>query len=248
MWQYMLACTISPHEEVALEACEFWLCLAETQTPECRAALQVALPRLLPSLLRCMKYTEMDIFALNVCNKFFIASDSNQGDEDDWAQSDRDTDVRPATLHVRSQHVVGGDDEEGEDSDDDDEDQAENWNLRKSLFTPPRLLQPSIPASLLLQGKCAAAALDVISTIYGDAILPLILPPIFECLKCAEWEQREASILAIGAIAEGLSPCCSHTLLHTSSHDCRLLRWHQRTSPAARSVSAPDSRPGQGAP
>ncbi len=54
-------------------------------------------------------------------------------------------------------------------------------------------------------GKCAAAALDILSSAYGDALLSSVLPVLTEYLKSDKWELHEVAILAIGAVAEGPS-------------------------------------------
>lgn len=54
-----------PNEQVALEACEFWLSLAEQ--PVCKEVLPPHLSILVPILVRGMKYSEVDIFLLQVC-------------------------------------------------------------------------------------------------------------------------------------------------------------------------------------
>jgi hypothetical protein len=79
-----------------------------------------------------------------------------------------------------------------EEEDDDDDEEPEDWTLR----------------------KCAAAGLDVMSTVYGDEcadehkgpggdILALLLPHLHAILQSPEWQVRESGILALGAIAEG---------------------------------------------
>jgi hypothetical protein len=62
--QYMLMRTQDPDEGVALEACEFWLSLAEQ--PICKEALSPHLTRLVPILVRGMKYSEIDVILLKV--------------------------------------------------------------------------------------------------------------------------------------------------------------------------------------
>lgn len=62
--EYMLVRTQDPDEGVALEACEFWLSLAEQ--PICRDVLGPSLNRLVPVLVRGMKYSELDIILLKV--------------------------------------------------------------------------------------------------------------------------------------------------------------------------------------
>lgn len=66
--EYMLVRTQDNDEGVALEACEFWLSLAEQTI--CRDVLSAHLNRLVPILVRGMKYSEIDIILLkvNICN------------------------------------------------------------------------------------------------------------------------------------------------------------------------------------
>lgn len=61
----MLIRTQDPDEGVALEACEFWLSLAEQEV--CREVLPAHLDRLIPILVKGMKYSEIDIILLKVC-------------------------------------------------------------------------------------------------------------------------------------------------------------------------------------
>lgn len=62
--QYMLMRTQDPDEGVALEACEFWLSLADQ--PICKEALSPHLTRLVPILVQGMKYSEIDVILLKV--------------------------------------------------------------------------------------------------------------------------------------------------------------------------------------
>ncbi|TRY86190.1 hypothetical protein DNTS_030231 [Danionella cerebrum] len=109
-------------ENVALEACEFWLTLAEQ--PICKEALSGHLVQLIPILVNGMKYSEIDIILL-------------KGDvEEDDNVPDSEQDIKPRFHKSRTvtlQHE-GGEGEEGEDIDedeDDDDDTLSDWNLRK---------------------------------------------------------------------------------------------------------------------
>uniref|UniRef100_H3CCA7 Transportin-1 n=1 Tax=Tetraodon nigroviridis TaxID=99883 RepID=H3CCA7_TETNG len=108
--QYMLQRTQDPDENVALEACEFWLTLAEQ--PVCKEMLSGHLMQLVPVLVNGMKYSEIDIILL-------------KGDvEEDEAVPDSDQDIKPRFHKSRTvtlQHE-GGENEESEDIDDDDDD------------------------------------------------------------------------------------------------------------------------------
>jgi len=60
----MLLRTQDADDSVALEACEFWLSLAEL--PMCRDVLTAHIGKLVPVLIRGMKYSEIDIILLKV--------------------------------------------------------------------------------------------------------------------------------------------------------------------------------------
>ncbi|KAG0590810.1 hypothetical protein KC19_1G128300 [Ceratodon purpureus] len=62
--------------------------------------------------------------------------------------------------------------------------------------------------------KCSAAGLDILSTVFKDEILPVLMPLVQVRLALgddARWEEKEAAILALGAVAEG---CISGLLPH----------------------------------
>ncbi len=176
---------------MALEACEFWLSLADE--PVCKEALEPHLSKLIPVLVRGMKYSEIDIILL-------------RGDvEDDQMVPDREEDIRPRFHRSRSHQAGGAGDlgtsptaahggagggdggangagsESDDDDGDDDDSTLSDWNLR----------------------KCSAAALDVLASVFRNDLLPVLLPILKETLFHQEWEIKESGILALGAIAEG---------------------------------------------
>ncbi|XP_063238810.1 transportin-1 [Bacillus rossius redtenbacheri] len=169
--EYMLLRTQDPDEGVALEACEFWLSLAEQTI--CKEALSRYLERLVPVLVKGMKYSEIDVILL-------------KGDvEDDEMIPDREEDIRPR-FHKSRTHTVKHADENGEEDEDDDDgmdddNSLSDWNLR----------------------KCSAAALDVLANVFREDLLPVLVPILKETLFHPEWEIKESGILALGAIAEG---------------------------------------------
>uniref|UniRef100_A0A9J8A5X0 Transportin 1 n=1 Tax=Cyprinus carpio carpio TaxID=630221 RepID=A0A9J8A5X0_CYPCA len=120
--EYMLQRTQDQDENVALEACEFWLTLAEQ--PVCKEVLSGHLPKLIPVLVNGMKYSEIDIILL-------------KGDvEEDEAIPDNEQDIRPRfhrSRTVAQQHEGGDSIEEEEDDEDDldDDETISDWNLRK---------------------------------------------------------------------------------------------------------------------
>jgi len=177
--EYMMIRTQDSSDYVALEACEFWLSLAEH--PICKDALRPHLPKLLPILVRGMKYSDLDIILL-------------KGDEENESVPDRSEDIKPR-FH-KSRHTIknepmenssAGDEFNQDDNDNDSDDGIEDdttlsdWNLR----------------------KCSAAALDVLASVFREEMLPVILPLLKETLFHQEWVVKESGILALGAIAEG---------------------------------------------
>lgn len=62
--QYMMERTQDNDDGVSLESCEFWLSLAEQTV--CREVLAPYIDRLLPILVKGMKYSEIDIILLKV--------------------------------------------------------------------------------------------------------------------------------------------------------------------------------------
>lgn len=87
-------------------------------------------------------------------------------------------------VFYRSKHSKqeGMNDDKEEDDYLEDEDGGSDWNLR----------------------KCSAASLDALSSLYGsEHILPFLLPALEEGLSHTDPWVREASILSLGAIAEG---------------------------------------------
>ncbi|KAK5608335.1 Transportin-2 [Crenichthys baileyi] len=172
--QYMLQRTQDPDENVALEACEFWLTLAEQ--PICKEALSGHLMQLIPVLVNGMKYSEIDIILL-------------KGDvEEDEAVPDSEQDIKPRfhksrTVTLQHEGGEGEEDEdiEDDDDDDDDDDALTDWNLR----------------------KCSAAALDVLANVFRDDLLPHLLPLLKGLLFHPDWVVKESGILVLGAIAEG---------------------------------------------
>lgn len=69
--EFMLIKSQDENEDIALEACEFWLAFAEKKCM-CKEVIGPILPRLLPILIKSMKYSEADICALKVSNLFYF--------------------------------------------------------------------------------------------------------------------------------------------------------------------------------
>ena len=173
--------------DLALEAAEFWLTIAEHRQ-KLAGSLGPYLEKIVPTLLECMVYSEDDIARL-------------EGDRDDADQEDREQDIKPnfatskrgkllvpnstngsngaSGTHTPadlSDGEIEEDDEDGGDGDPEDE-----WNLR----------------------KCSAAALDLLANSFPERIFHISLPYLKNNLQNPEWPMREAAVLAFGALADG---------------------------------------------
>lgn len=180
-------------EELACDAAEFWLAIGEHDA--LWRSLGPYLNKIIPVLLDSMVYSEEDIAML-------------EGGEDDAEEDDREQDIKPkfakskgakafsngdggaesvqnGGTYAKIEDVDPDDDlDEGEieESDDDDDGNPEDrWNLR----------------------KCSAAALDVFATDFRGPVFETILPYLMTNLRHEDWPQREAAVLALGAVAEG---------------------------------------------
>lgn len=177
--------------DLALDAAEFWLCVGESR--RLCPSLGPFLGQIVPVLLESMVYDEEDILRL-------------EGDADDADQEDRQEDLKPqfATTktprmatngHVGTNGEVTQSSKTNSNTTDDDLSEGEieesddgnpgsledRWNLR----------------------KCSAAALDVLASHFHGAVFAITLPYLTENLRHQEWPNREAAVLAIGAVADG---------------------------------------------
>lgn len=168
--------------EVASEAAEFWLTLGEHDVQN--VLLEPYLGKIVPTLLESMVYSEEDMERLG-------------GEGDDMDEEDKKEDIKPVFAKSKprmpngaeTSDANGSSKEEGELSDEEaeledelgSEDPEDKWNLR----------------------KCSAAALDVIASAFGQTVFHIILPYLKQSLFHAEWQYREAAVLALGAVASG---------------------------------------------
>ncbi|KAI8320666.1 ARM repeat-containing protein [Martensiomyces pterosporus] len=209
---YMLHTTQNSNQEIAMEACEFWLSFCEQE--ELVGSLEPFLNKVIPTLMRGMVYSEEDLLMLD-------------NDDDDAVVPDSEQDIKPrhhrARTHDHQTEGAGassnddGDSDENDDDDDDydsddDDDVYAEWNLR----------------------KCSAASLDVMSTVFGDRILEFVLPVLREELASDDWRVKEAGILALGAIAEG---CMNGMEPHLPSLIPYLIQWFKHEKALVRSIS-----------
>ena len=133
----MLLRTQDDDETVALEACEFWLVLADQ--PMCYEVLKPHINTLIPVLVRSMKYSELDIILL-------------KGDlDEDQNVPDKEEDIKPrfhkSRMHsskpIRDngdnasenmgddQYMNDNEDDFDELDDDKDDEGVSEWNLSK---------------------------------------------------------------------------------------------------------------------
>ncbi|KAG5204502.1 Nuclear transport receptor Karyopherin-beta2/Transportin [Trichophyton interdigitale] len=171
--------------ELVLDASEFWIVAGEEK--QLRSALTPYLPKIIPVLLQNMVYDEEEAALI-------------AGKADDADEQDRPEDLKPQFAKTKSDRLASakeGEDTsngekkpapESEDSDDDDlsdgeieDDPEEEWTIRKS----------------------SATALDIFATVYHQPVFEIVLPYLREHLKNPSWAHREASVLALGAIADG---------------------------------------------
>jgi transportin-1 len=181
----MLTCTADKnYPDVALEACEFWLTFSSLDEDVCTTdmleTVEQLLPHLVPVLLRGMVYLPDQQEEL-VYRNYLEQTSSTE------AMSHK-----PVFHKAKSkgQKPDDNEDSEGDDYDEDDDfddDEGNSWTLR----------------------KCSAASLDSLSNLYGaEEILPALLPGLQEGFSSSDPWVQEASILALGAIAEG----CGETM------------------------------------
>ncbi|KAL0448093.1 UNVERIFIED_CONTAM: Transportin-1, partial [Sesamum latifolium] len=127
--------------------------------------------------------------------------------EEDGSLPDRDQDLKPR-FHSSRFHG-------SEDIEDEDDDIVNVWNLR----------------------KCSAAALDLLSNVFGDEILPTLMPIVQAKLSATgdeAWKDREAAVLALGAIGEG---CINGLYPHLSQIIAFLIPLLDDKFPLIRSIS-----------
>lgn len=175
--QYMVGRTQDSDPNVALEACEFWLALAEQ--PQCKSLLTNHIQDIVPILIKGMRYSAKDL------------SNLAAHDTTDSHVPDKESDCKPifAKNKNRGTTLMNGSDDSDNEFDLFADEISGDWTLR----------------------KCSAAALDVLSNVFQDQLLPSLLPILKEYLESQNWVVTEAGILVLGAIAEG---CMNGMLSH----------------------------------
>lgn len=100
--------------------------------------------------------------------------------EDDAFEEDKDEDIKPVAPRI----IKKRDEDEGSTDEEDEDDEGDidtQWNLR----------------------KCSASTLDVLTSILPREVMNIAFPFLREHLTSDRWYIREATVLALGAMAEG---------------------------------------------
>lgn len=170
------------NQELALDAAEFFFENSEKEVLQ--GVFEQHLGQIVPVLLESMIYNEDDQARL-------------ESEAEDAEEEDKEQDIKPqfATAKNGEKGISiktapngyafddddtseGEIDEFGDDYGDDPEDQ---WNLR----------------------RCSAASLDSFSTRFHGRVFEVTLPYLQENLNHKDWPNREAAVLALGAISAG---------------------------------------------
>ena len=135
--------------------------------------------------------------------------------EMDEEEEDKESDIRPfiAQSSEKSASDVKSSGAEGEGEEEEDEDEGyRSWNLRKS----------------------SAAGLDVLSNVFGDDLLPIMMPIVEQMMQQNDWRYTESAILALGAVAEG---CAMGLFPHLNEIVRFILPQVNHPHPLVRSIS-----------
>lgn len=137
-------------------------------------------PILLPRLLENTRYSEWD----------YLQMDDKQLQDENATCPDEAQDIAPqfhrtGTAGKRSE-AVNGESNQGDDDEEDEGSSKSTWGTDWTLR------------------KASAVVIDHLATIYGDRVLPILLPCIEARLQDTQhWELRETAVLTVGAIARG---------------------------------------------
>ena len=181
-------------EELSLDAAEFWLFVSED--PDLRAQLGPFLPKIVPVLLESMVYQEEDVLRL-------------EDEAEDADTEDREQDIKPqfASKKVSRGFSAAGPDANGSKN-------ADGINLSKANLGDeldegeveddiPDDEQGDDPEAQWNLRKCSAASLDVLAGLFHQDVFDATLPYLRANMVHSDWPNREAAVLAIGAIADG---------------------------------------------
>ena len=176
---------------LALDAAEFWLSIGEHKT--LCSSLGPYLHMIIPCLLESMVYGDDDIARLedeaedaeeedkveNIKPQFATSKAARSAPNGEATANGVNGDYKVSETVIDDDGLSEGEIEEfGDEGGGDPEDE---WNLR----------------------KCSAAALDVLATFFHKPVFDVTLPYLKDNLNHHDWPNREAAVLAIGAVADG---------------------------------------------
>lgn len=179
--QFMMQATSSSNAasnedegNVAMEACEFWLLFATLDENVITSEMMDTVERLLPQLIPIL------------LNSMVYSEDQRidliARNEMDMEEQQPQQAMKPVFHKSKRKHDGEGNADDDDEDDDDLDDDDNEWTLR----------------------KYAGASLDSLANLYGAAyVLPPLLPALQQGLASGDPWIQEASILALGAIAEG---------------------------------------------
>jgi transportin-1 len=185
------------------------------------------MPQLIPILLQNMVYSEeerIDILAQNELEQDFTGTQQSQFHQKPIFHRSRAKHNSTATGRTNeskdnedSDEEDDGYDQDDEDDDDEFEDRGAEWTLR----------------------KCAAASLDALANLYGpEPILPCLLPSLENGLSSTDPWIQEASILALGAVAEGCREAMEVHMVQLHPYLLNHLAAVQTPLPQVKSIAA----------
>ncbi|SSD61894.1 related to Importin subunit beta-2 [Saccharomycodes ludwigii] len=131
------------------------------------------LPSIIPALITHMCFDEEEILIVDSLN-----------DEDDSGVPDKDEDIKPLISSATKSKARPNEEEEDDDDNDvgtDGDEIDTSWSLR----------------------KCSAATLDSLTNLLPQDVIKISYPLLRQHLASEKWYVREATILALGAMAEG---------------------------------------------
>ncbi|KAI9814214.1 MAG: hypothetical protein M1827_003380 [Pycnora praestabilis] len=189
-------------QELALDAAEFWLCVGEHD--KLQASLGPYLSKIVPVLLESMVYSEDDVLML-------------EGGGDDAEQEDRVEDIKPQfakSKGARMQTAANGDESNSHDALEANGTSMGRSDSVATVYDEDELSEGEIeeyedeeegadPEDRWNLRKCSAAALDVLASVFHAPVFEVTLPYLMENLRHEEWPNREAAVLALGAVADG---------------------------------------------
>jgi transportin-1 len=172
---FMLQQTINHNNDsVAIEACEFWLLFANLEEGVMSGEMYETVEELLPQLI--------PILLQNMVYTAEQQIDLVARNELDIEEGQKPQEMKPVFHRTRNKHGGEGADDDDDDDDDMDDDDDNEWSLR----------------------KYSGASLDSLANLYGaEPVLPCLLPALQQGLSSQDQWVQEASILALGAIADG---------------------------------------------